>query len=102
MGSWLAMDREALLRKIHEILESGRYERRNHFGDRQASRNISDSEIFQVIDEGVIIDGPTWNNEHSNWKVNIEAEVSCGDSIVVSLGVELEDEHLFMITAFAR
>ena len=94
------MDRDALLRRIQEFVRWGFYVRATHARFRQNERRISDTEVFQVIDEGAISDGPEYDQEFENWVVTIEAEVDEGDRIAVRVACDLAEEVVTFITAW--
>jgi hypothetical protein len=92
--------REAILLALRRILEEGWFERADHFRYRARTRELSDHLVFQVIERGAVVDGPTWDEKFGNWRVRIFGTTVDDEELTVGLAVDLVEERIYLITVF--
>jgi len=95
-------DAKALNQKIRDILEYGYFTRCKHFQERSELRDISDFLAIEVLSAGKIVGDPEWSDEFENWKATVEGETLDGERIRIGVAVDLVDEKIYMLTAFAK
>jgi hypothetical protein len=93
--------RQAILQQIKRLFNEGRLIPRDHLKRRQGSRNVSHAALLHVFETATAIEDPYWDDDYDNWHVVIRGDVLDEDEPVrIALGVDLENEFLYLITCF--
>lgn len=73
----------------------------SHIRSQQESRNIPHSALLAVFETARVIEDPYWDKDYNDWHVVIEGDALDEDGPVrVVLGVDLENEFLFLVTCY--
>jgi hypothetical protein len=81
------MTDEALRRQIAALAkDSSRVVITNHMAARMVERNVSDTQVFEVLRKGTVCE-PAHLNIHGNWQCNLE-RTTAGDLVRVTCVVD--------------
>jgi hypothetical protein len=93
-------DRGAILARIKRLYEDGFFIPRSHFRRRTEQREVSHAVLPSVIEGCHVVRGPEWDAAAENWRVTVRGPTPDGEIVELGLAVELEEEVLFLITAY--
>lgn len=97
--------RDAAVVLMRELLaEGGRLVWAIHSQARMEERDISATQVLNVLQRGHIVDDPVWNANHQNWEFGMQ-EISAGELIMVRVAIDVErlmGQVVLVITAFVK
>lgn len=83
------LDVPQLLALVEELLDSGgRLVFRDHAYVRMEERDITTSQIMQVLRRGEVTQGPTWSAEYRNWTFTMSADTA-GERVTVAAAIDV-------------
>lgn len=90
------LSREGAEKYVRDVLEdSAHIVWSNHAYVRMRERDISDSQVLQVLKRGLVIANPQWSEER-NWKFTMEADTA-GEIVRVVLALDVDKMGLLIL-----
>lgn len=97
-------DHEALQHVRDLVAEGGRVVWLPHAHDRMEERDISSTQILNVLKRGSVVEAVRWDSNYSNWKLGIQ-DISAGELLTVQVALDVErlmGQVVLVITAYTK
>lgn len=99
------LSREDAAEKVRELVaEGGRVVWRPHALERMEERDITSTQIYNVLRRGEVVEDPKWSNKFDNWEIGFQ-DISAGDLLTVRVALDVEQlmgDVVLVITAFVK
>lgn len=99
------MSDEEALRRVQELVaEGGRVTWAEHAQDRMEERDITATQVFNVLRRGEVVESAKWDVNYQNWKLGIQ-DISAGELLTVQVALDVEQlmgQVVLVITAYIK
>ncbi len=94
----IQLHKDTALRLIHRNLKNGKFVLREHFKDRLNERNLYTQDAIYVLENGIIIAEPRFDDKLKNHSYKVEGYTV--DDEWLAVVVALDDDKIIFITTF--
>ena len=84
--------------------EGGRIAWKQHAYDRLEEREITATQVINVLKRGKVVEAPQWDVNYQNWKFGVQ-EISAGELLTVRVALDVErlmGKVVLVITAYIK
>ncbi len=92
---------EALRQAVTRIVLYGTFRESAHSAFERSYRNVSERDILAMLEgEWTVAAEPEWDDRHRNWKHKLTGKDLDGDELTLLIAVNVELNHIDIITKF--
>ena len=88
-----------ILKRIRRLLHNGRFRDTDHGLDRKGHRGIRSYDVEYIIDFGMIVENPQWDDYFNDWKYKVEGTTTDGEPAYVIIKFDNMTGDAVLITA---
>lgn len=97
-------DDDALERVRELVAEGGRIVWSDHAHDRMEERDITTTQVLNVLKRGTVVESARWDVNYQNWKLGVQ-DISAGELLTVQVALDVErlmGNVVLVITAYIK